>query len=58
MFYSWLVTAEVNMSADKIKRVFVKAKTEEKAKAMAEQMLKRAGYFHIMILNVEKTPHN
>lgn len=47
---TFLVTAEVNMSADSIKTITVKANTENKAVKYAEDTLKKQGYRNVLIL--------
>lgn len=45
----WRVTAEVNMDASRHKTVEVCTNLERKAKKLAEQELKKQGYFFVII---------
>ena len=50
-FSNYWVRAQVNLCAENIQLVHVRAKTEDKAKTIAKKMLEKAGYKYIQIIS-------
>lgn len=48
------VTAELNMCAEKVESVYVKANTENKAVKFAKELFAKHGAFHVNLISVEK----
>lgn len=58
MIKTYNVTAELNMCAEKVVTMTVKANTERKARKFAEEKLKKEGYFHIIIFSCKEIKPN